>query len=458
MPSNKFVLKCGNFAVLVDPHILPEGANKDTSWFTERHKEEISALLKENIDLRIKQYLEARKQHGNTQTKPNKELAPNNPLCIKGQNFHLAAYFMKRHANLRCVTKQQFCGLTIFPDRFVVCLTPCETGPKKRMAEEQIISSKHGASEYFTGESEMKEPCNVSISIQKKKEALKQIVKKSCCTKMENFNKADSSGFLTKALLGVTEDEQDVAPPAAGLSHEIQDINTGRREDYVNSVQSKLLPVIKLEKYINKRQPAQQNCQQQPQSIEQLKTGLKSTADDSESALQNLKQNEANKKVQTKRRRVSSQNGTNVAVKIISGETPATPVEVTMEMNSPESLRKPLKKKTLVKPNSHSKRSVKGKPDCLVLTDRDAGGYLFSTGSSPQDFCHVNTHKKRRLTVQNKLTRKSEVAPSSPSCSKSQNSATILIKDKSEKENLPRKSRLRRPKKAGTFRSDSVAM
>ncbi|XP_072121598.1 protein SLX4IP isoform X2 [Mobula birostris] len=457
MSSNKFVLKCGNFAVLVDPHILPQGTNKDTSWFTEHHKEEISALLKENIDLRIKQYLEARKQRGNTQTKPKKELTPNNPLCIKGQNFRLAAYFMKRHANLRCVTEQKLCGLTMFPDRFIVCLTPCEAGPKKRMAEEQMIITKHGASEYFTGKSEMKKPCNVSVSVEKKKEALKQIVKKSCCTKMENCNKADSSDFLIKAQLGVTEDEQNVAQPVAGFNHEIQDINTGRREDCMNSVQSKLLlPAIKLEKYINKKQPAQQNCQQ-PQSIEQLKAGLKNIATDSESALQGLNQNEASEKVHTKRRRVSSQNGANSAVKIISGERPATPIEVTMEMNSPESLRKPMKKKTLVKHNCHSERSVKGKPDCFVHTSRDADGYLFSTGNSPQDFCHVNKHKKRRLTVQNNSTKKSEVTPS-PSGFKSQNSDPILIKGESEKENMPRKSRIQRLRRAGIFKNDNISV
>lgn len=29
-----FVLQCGNFAVLVDLHILPLGGQEDTSWFT----------------------------------------------------------------------------------------------------------------------------------------------------------------------------------------------------------------------------------------------------------------------------------------------------------------------------------------------------------------------------------------------------------------------------------------
>ncbi|XP_008760483.1 protein SLX4IP isoform X5 [Rattus norvegicus] len=39
MASKKFVIKCGNFAVLVDLHVLPQGSNKDSSWFSEQKKE-----------------------------------------------------------------------------------------------------------------------------------------------------------------------------------------------------------------------------------------------------------------------------------------------------------------------------------------------------------------------------------------------------------------------------------
>lgn len=34
-----FVLQCGNFAVLVDLHVLPLGGREDTSWFTADHIE-----------------------------------------------------------------------------------------------------------------------------------------------------------------------------------------------------------------------------------------------------------------------------------------------------------------------------------------------------------------------------------------------------------------------------------
>uniref|UniRef100_A0A286XWE8 Uncharacterized protein n=1 Tax=Cavia porcellus TaxID=10141 RepID=A0A286XWE8_CAVPO len=33
------VLKCRDFAVLVDLHVSPQGSKKDTSWFSEQKKE-----------------------------------------------------------------------------------------------------------------------------------------------------------------------------------------------------------------------------------------------------------------------------------------------------------------------------------------------------------------------------------------------------------------------------------
>ncbi|MGH0129160.1 UNVERIFIED_CONTAM: hypothetical protein FKN15_038848 [Acipenser sinensis] len=85
MSPSKFVVKCGNFVVLVDLHILPQGSSKDTSWFAEQQKEEVSILLREAVDVRVKQHLEARNQH--VQPKPHKELTQANPLCIKGKAF-----------------------------------------------------------------------------------------------------------------------------------------------------------------------------------------------------------------------------------------------------------------------------------------------------------------------------------------------------------------------------------
>ncbi|CAH6787804.1 Slx4ip [Phodopus roborovskii] len=56
-------LNCGNFAVLVDLHVVPQGSNKDSSWFSEQKKEEVCLLLKEAIDSRVKEYVGIYKQH-----------------------------------------------------------------------------------------------------------------------------------------------------------------------------------------------------------------------------------------------------------------------------------------------------------------------------------------------------------------------------------------------------------
>ncbi|XP_076785947.1 protein SLX4IP isoform X4 [Arvicanthis niloticus] len=39
MASKKFAIKCGNFAVLVDLHVVPQDSNKDSNWFSEQKKE-----------------------------------------------------------------------------------------------------------------------------------------------------------------------------------------------------------------------------------------------------------------------------------------------------------------------------------------------------------------------------------------------------------------------------------
>lgn len=46
-----FFFQCGNFAVLVDVRILPQGSSKDTSWFSHHEKEvqQISILLQKHV-------------------------------------------------------------------------------------------------------------------------------------------------------------------------------------------------------------------------------------------------------------------------------------------------------------------------------------------------------------------------------------------------------------------------
>ncbi|XP_049725855.1 protein SLX4IP isoform X2 [Elephas maximus indicus] len=90
---------CGNFAVLVDLHVSPQGSNKDTSWFSEEKKEEVCLLLKETIDARVKEHLEVRKQHRTS----NAEFTRSSPLSLKGCGLQITAYFLKRGIRLRCI-------------------------------------------------------------------------------------------------------------------------------------------------------------------------------------------------------------------------------------------------------------------------------------------------------------------------------------------------------------------
>ncbi|AWP14235.1 putative protein SLX4IP [Scophthalmus maximus] len=83
MAPRKFVIKCGNFAVLVDLHVLPLGGQEDASWFTTDHIEEVTALVQDAVDLRVKQYTDS--LHNRRALKHKKELAPASAFSVKGQ-------------------------------------------------------------------------------------------------------------------------------------------------------------------------------------------------------------------------------------------------------------------------------------------------------------------------------------------------------------------------------------
>ncbi|XP_031434466.1 protein SLX4IP isoform X2 [Clupea harengus] len=179
--SNKFVIKCGNFAVLVDLHALPLGVQEDTSWSSQELKEEVSALIREAVDQRVKQFLESRwQQQKGPQAKYMKEMTPANPLCIKGPAFRLAAYFMKRHVNLRCISKQHYRELRVFPERFVVCVSRPEHAAAATLSGNVTRSMEQGGqsrSEYFSGRSETLDPLNSSAIT--KRTALQKIAKQA---------------------------------------------------------------------------------------------------------------------------------------------------------------------------------------------------------------------------------------------------------------------------------------
>ncbi|XP_041866577.1 protein SLX4IP [Melanotaenia boesemani] len=174
MAPLKFVIKCGNFAVLVDLHVLPLGDQKDTSWFTTGYIKEVTALVRDAVELRVKQYSEL--LHTRRQLKPKKELAPASAFLVKGENFNLVANFLKRHSNLRCVVKQD---LRLFPERYIVCVSCPEDASAHRRNPSLATTelSQQSRSEYFLSAGETQELLNSPTKT--KKSMLQKIAKQA---------------------------------------------------------------------------------------------------------------------------------------------------------------------------------------------------------------------------------------------------------------------------------------
>ncbi|XP_026079373.1 protein SLX4IP isoform X1 [Carassius auratus] len=161
MQTSKFVVKCGNFAVLVDLHILPLGGQDNASWFTPEHRKEVVSLIRDALELRVRQFQEARYQK--IQPKLRKDLTLTAPLCLEGGNVCLAVHFMKRHFNLRCIIRQQYRELRVFPERAVVCASPPENSAiPSGSLNLDVCEPNH--SKYFSGSGEMIDPLPSSTS------------------------------------------------------------------------------------------------------------------------------------------------------------------------------------------------------------------------------------------------------------------------------------------------------
>ncbi|XP_046886075.1 protein SLX4IP [Hypomesus transpacificus] len=81
MPPLKFVIKCGNHAVLVDLYSLPLGSLVD-SWITTEHIEEVTELIRGAVDQRVKLLKETYYWRG--LPKHKREPAPAETLSVQG--------------------------------------------------------------------------------------------------------------------------------------------------------------------------------------------------------------------------------------------------------------------------------------------------------------------------------------------------------------------------------------
>ncbi|KAM9804330.1 protein SLX4IP [Neosynchiropus ocellatus] len=177
MAPHKFVIKCGNFAVLVDLHVLPLGAQVDTSWFTASHIEEVTSLVRDAVDQRVKQYAEF--QHNRRQHKQKKELPMASAVVVEGKDFSLVANFLKRHISLRCIVKQVYGDLRVFPERYVVCVSCPEHSAARHgnLSRATTELSEKSRSEYFSGVGENQE--SSTFLTQTKKTVLQKLAKQA---------------------------------------------------------------------------------------------------------------------------------------------------------------------------------------------------------------------------------------------------------------------------------------
>ncbi|XP_008057773.1 protein SLX4IP [Carlito syrichta] len=326
MASKKFAVKCGNFAVLVDLHVVPQGSNTDTSWFSEQKKEEVCLLLKETIDSRVKEYLEVRKQHRPSNT----EFTRSSPLSLKGYGFQITAYFLKRGIRLRCIGGPQNAELQIFPDRFVVCVSQLAfshdllASPNEELTERAL----HGVSDYFAECAESPHP--PSAKLQRK--ALKEIVERTK-TKSSVVSKSQTS----RDIVGTSSDSVNVETARRRnqdrASFSPPSESSGPAKDYIKAAESHWgLPVQKLEN-VNQTQPEDTSSQQKPHPGERLKTGLRSGSPvcSCESASPGPKQSPQAAKTQQKRRHSGSAEDFDHHKRVSLGSDRLVPREIIVE-------------------------------------------------------------------------------------------------------------------------------
>ncbi|NXS57480.1 SLX4I protein, partial [Brachypteracias leptosomus] len=271
-----FFFQCGNFAVLVDVHILPQGSSKDTSWFSDHEKEELCKLLEEVVASRVKYYLEAPKQRG--QWKPT-EHASSGPLFLTANGFHITAYFMKRWVNLRCAVGKHYRDLRVFPDRFIVCVSKLEFDPSVWTCENGGLKEElsRETSEYFTESAENKK-LKSSLNEQIKQDILKEIVKRTkprkTSTSKPQISKDSQKVYLGSVTSQAGNRKNDCQSSLSPQS-EVKCRNTGLQKDCINTAESNSeLPVLELENYVNQKQPDDVSGQQKPHSVEWLESSL----------------------------------------------------------------------------------------------------------------------------------------------------------------------------------------
>ncbi|XP_029877674.1 protein SLX4IP isoform X2 [Aquila chrysaetos chrysaetos] len=457
MASNKFVIKCGNFAVLVDVRILPQGSSKDTSWFSDHEKEEVCMLLEEVVASRVKHYLEAPKQRGQWKSM---EHAPSGPLFLTGflsfsgteteeplsNSFHIIAYFMKRWVNLRCAVGKQYRELRVFPDRFIVCVSKLESNPSAWTCENDVLKElSNGTSEYFTESVENKK-LKISLNEQIKQDILKEIVKRTKPRK-SSTSKPQISKDSKKVYLGSVDSQtgnrKNDCQTSLSPQSEVKCRSTGLLKDCINTAESNLeLPVLELENYVNQRQPDDVSSQQKPHSVEWLKSSLLSENPpcSSESAALGPKQSQEVTKTEAHQKSCGAEEKLKHFKKVSSEGTPLIPSNTEMSEHNDDCSGLFLEEKTPLSSSLFSNKNM-----TKTVSDEESLTLRKNLSRPP------SVRNSIVQTSQNEPSATTEELPVMPSsCLELQpvSSEKLIQKRKKEVETGLRKLKLRRLKKS----------
>ncbi|NWS84034.1 SLX4I protein, partial [Toxostoma redivivum] len=434
-----FFLQCGNFAVLVDVHILPQGSSKDTSWFSDHEKEEVCKLLEEVVASRVKHYLEAPKQRG--QWKPM-EHGSAGPLFLTANSLHITAYFMKRWVNLRCALGKHYRELRVFPEKFIVCVSKLDFDPSAWTCDNGglVEELSNGTSEYFTESSENKK-LKISLSEQIKRDILRKIVKRTK-TRRSSASKPQISKGSKKVSLGSahsqTENRMNGCQTSLSARPDGKRRSPGLLKDCTNTAESSLeLPVLEQRNDVNQRQPDDVHSQQKPHPLQWLEASIRSENPpcSSESALPAPKQSQRVTKTQAQLKTCASEEKLKHFTEMSSEGTPLTSVSTEMSKCDDNCLEE----KTLLNSRLFSKQDMtKTVVDKKSLTLRKEPSWSLSVSNSGVQ------------TSQNEPSTATEELPAVPkSCLElhPMSSEKLSQKRKKEVENGLGKLKLRRLKK-----------
>ncbi|NXC26974.1 SLX4I protein, partial [Campylorhamphus procurvoides] len=437
-----FFFQCGNFAVLVDVHILPQGSSKDTSWFSDHEKEEVCRLLEEVVASRVKHYLEAPKQRGQWKSV---EHASSGPLFLTANSLHITAYFVKRWVNLRCAVGKRYRELRVFPEKFIVCVSKLDFDPSAWTCENGALKEElsSGTSEYFT-ESAKNKKLKISLNEQIKQDILKKIVKRTT-TRKRSAGKPQISKDSKKVHLGSvdsqTENRKDCQTAVSPRS-DVKRRSPGLLKDCTNTAESRSeLPVLELENYINQRQADGVSNQQKPHPLERLEASLLSENPpcSSESALLGPKQSQKVTKTQARLKSCGSEEKLEQLEKMSSEGTRLISISTEVSKCNGDRLHPFLEEKTPLKSRLFSNQD-------MTKTAADKKTLILTKNPSQP----LSPRKSEVQTIQNEPRTATQELPAMLSLSlelQPVSSEKLSQKRKQEDENGLRKLKLRRLKK-----------